>query len=320
MMLAPAAILLLNHVFSQAARPEMRRRQCIGRRAALALPLAPTAAAAAMRADATTVSYGPREADLYLQPGRRRPVVALLHDSLTASRRSVDAVARDVTARTAYHCVNFDYGGADDVETAMAWLASPAAAALGLENNFVLIGHGVGGQLAFRHALRASPALRGTPKTSARLRGVVACGAPLDLREARALGIDVSGDSPITLLPPAMTSSLRTAAWTAWEEALVAETSLSLIHGLDDAVVPPALSTRFVVAAATGGIPSEYHQIKGEGHGAVLDPASASWRAARAAAVDALRKRPRPPETLRMAPTRRVDTDREIVIRTLRAG
>ena len=31
--------------------------------------------------------------------------------------------------------------------------------------------------------------------------------APLDLREARALGIDVRGDSPIALLPPAMTSS-----------------------------------------------------------------------------------------------------------------
>ena len=112
----------------------------IGRRAALALPLAPTAAAAATRADATTVSYGPRDADLYLQPGRR-PVVALLHDSLTASRDSLDAVARDVVARTACHCVNFDYRGADDVETAMAWLTSPAAAALGLENNVVLIGH-----------------------------------------------------------------------------------------------------------------------------------------------------------------------------------
>ena len=297
------------------------RTQCIGRRAALALPLAPTAAAAATRVDARTVSYGPREADLYLQPGRRRPVVALLHDSLTASsRRSLDAVARDITARTAYHCVNFDYRGSDDVETAMAWLSSPGAAALGLENNVVLIGHGVGGQMAFRHALRGSPKLRGTPTTSARLRGVVACGAPLDLREARALGIDVSGDSPIALLPPAMTSSLRTAAWTAWEESLVAETSFSLIHGLDDAVVPPALSTRFVVAAATGGIPSEYHQIKGEGHAAVLDPASTSWRAARAAAVAAMKTQPRPPETLRMAPTRRVDTDREIVIRTLRAG
>ena len=85
-------------------------------------------------------------------------------------------------------------------------------------------------------------------------------------------------------------------------------------------MVPPALSTRFVVAAATGGIPSEYHQIKGEGHGAVLDPVSYSWRAARAAAVSALRRPPPPSKTLRMAPTRRVDTDREIVIRTLRAG
>ena len=293
----------------------------IGRRAALTLPLAPTAAAAATRADATTVSYGPRDVDLYLQPGRRRPVVALLHDSLTASRGSLEAVARDVVARTAYHCVNFEYRGSDDVETAMAWLRGPEAAALGLANDVALIGHGVGGQLAFRHALRWSPKLQGTPTTSARLRGVVSCGAPLDLREARALGIDgVSGDSPITLLPPAMTSSLRTVDWTAWEELLVAETSFSLVHGLEDAVVPPALSTRFVVAAATGGIPSEYHQIKGEGHGSMLDPASYSWRAARAAAVSALRRPPPRSTSLRMAPTRRVDTDREILIRTLRAG
>merc|ERR1712147_455084 len=122
----------------------------------------------------------------------------------------------------------------------MAWLTSPAAAAMGLANDVALIGHGVGGQLAFRHALRASPGLRGTPATSARLRGVVAVDAPLDLREARALGIDgVSGDSPIALLPPAMTSSLRTAAWTAWEESLVAETAFSLVHGLADDIVPP---------------------------------------------------------------------------------
>ena len=313
-MMLPAAILLSSHAVAS-----MRTHGIIGRRAALALPLAPTAAAAATRADVTTVSYGPRDVDLYLQPGRR-PVVALLHDSLTASRGSLDAVARDITARTAYHCVNFDYRGSDDVSTAMAWLTSPGAAALGLANDVVLMGHGVGGQLAFRHALRGSPALKSVAGASACLRGVVAVNAPLDLREARALSIDVRGDSPIALLPPAMTSSLRTAAWTAWEESLVAETSFSLIHGLDDAVVPPALSTRFVVAAATGGIPSEYHQIKGEGHGAVLDPASYSWRAARAAAVEALRKRPRPPGTLRMAPTRRVDTDREILIRTLRAG
>ena len=73
-----------------------------------------------------------------------------------------------------------------------------------------------------------------------------------------------------------------------------------------------------VVAAATGGIPTDYHEIKGEGHGAVLDAASYSWRAARAAAVAAMKTQPRPPETLRMAPTRRVDTDREILIRTLR--
>ncbi len=319
-MRAAAAILVLNPIFSQAARPATRARTRISRRAALALPLAPTAAAAATRVDARTVSYGPREADLYLQPGRR-PVVALLHDSLTtASRGSLDAVARDVTARTAYHCVNFDYGSSDDVATAMTWLKSPAAAALGLANDVVLIGHGVGGQLAFRHALRGSPALKSVAGASARLRGVVAVNAPLDLREARALGIDVRGDSPIVLLPPAMTSSLRTAAWTAWEESLVAETSFSLIHSLDDAVVPPALSTRFVVAAATGGIPSEYHQIKGEGHAAVLDPASYSWRAARAAAVEALRRPPPRSTSLRMAPTRRVDTDREILIRTLRAG
>jgi len=313
--------LLALHLCTAALRtPHPRLSNGIGRRAALALPLAPTAAAAATRVDARTVSYGPRDADLYLQPGRR-PVVALLHDSLTTSSRgSLDAVARDVVARTAYHCVNFDYRGSDDVETAMEWLRGPEAAARGLENDVVLIGHGVGGQIAFRHALRGSPKLRGTPRTSARLRGVVSCGAPLDLREARALGIDVSGDSPITLLPPAMTSSLRTAAWTAWEESLVAETSFSLIHGLDDAVVSPALSTRFVVAAATGGIPSEYHQIKGEGHGAVLDPASYSWRAARAAAVGAFRGPPPRSTSLRMAPTRRVDTDREILIRTLRAG
>ena len=206
--------------------------------------------------------------------------------------------------------------------------------------NVALVGHSAGGQLALRHALRGSPAAgRGGASSATVLRCAVSCGGVLDLREARAKRVggsavddflgadgDVRAASPIELLPPAMTSSLRASAdWRgvgAWEDRLAATTKLACVHGLDDSVVPAALSTRFTVAATVGGLPVEYHQIKREGHFEVLAPTSRSWRATRAVVEDALRAPPAKPllggDARRMAPTRRVDTDSEIVITTLR--
>ena len=330
---------------AQAMQPQ---RAALASGGAVSLPLA------AKSLEPLPVRYGGGDdqfADCYLQDGQR-PVVVLLHGGYwraSYGKSLMDAVARDVRTNTEFHCVNVEYArgagscerASADVAAALAWLAGPAARRLGLDaTNVALVGHSAGGQLALRHALRGSPAAgRGGASSATVLRCAVSCGGVLDLREARAKRVggsavddflgadgDVRAASPIELLPPAMTSSLRSSAdWRgvgAWEDALAATTKLACVHGLDDSVVPAALSTRFTVAATVGGLPVEYHQIKREGHFEVLAPTSRSWRATRAVVEDALRAPPAKPllggDARRMAPTRRVDTDSEIVITTLR--
>ena len=328
----------------------------VTRRAALvgggAVPLS---AQALQSSQPLLVHYGGNKdqvADCYLHMGGRRPVVVLLHGGYwreNYGRSLMDAVARDVASGGEFHCVNVEYArGAGSCERAsadvalfMEWLAGPKARELGLDaENVALVGHSAGGQLVMRHALRGSPVA--FPKTGggATVRCVVSCGGVLDLREARAKRVgssavddflgehgDLRAASPIKLLPPAMTSSLRSLGeWRGvglWEDKLAATTKLACVHGLDDSVVPAALSTRFIVATATGGVPVEYHQIKREGHFEVLSPTSRSWRATRSIIEEALRAAPATPrldgDAKRiMAPTRRVDTETEIVITTLR--
>ena len=336
--------------------------QCSRRTALTTASLPLSAAAAAGPRQREVVRYADEADDQVAEcyysaqaGGGPRPVVALLHGGYWRQgygRDLMDAVARDVVERTEFHCVNVEYRrgpgscerASSDVAACLAWLASPAAAARGLDaSNVALVGHSAGGQLAMRHALRGSPAAGAGPgrgRRSATVRCAVSCGGVLDLREARARNVggaavadflgeggDVGAASPIELLPPAMTSSLRSEPrWRGvgdWEDAVAATTKLACVHGLDDSVVPAALSTRFTVAAAVGGLPVEYHQIKREGHFEVLKPASTSWRATRAVVEGALRAAPlgttKAAATRSMAPTSRVDTDREIVITTLRA-
>ena len=99
--------------------------------------------------------------------------------------------------------------------------------------------------------------------------------------------------SPIDLLPPAATSQrrlstrwrdvdARTVGLGDWDgEGGLGDTTLGLVHGLRDRIVPPEHSTRMCVAAAVAGIGCSLHQIRREGHFEVLEPSSASWRAVR---------------------------------------
>ena len=85
-----------------------------------------------------------------------------------------------------------------------------------------LVGHSAGGQLVMRHALRGSPVAFPKMGGGATVRCAVSCGGVLDLREARAKRVggaavddfigargNLQTASPIELLPPALTSSLR---------------------------------------------------------------------------------------------------------------
>lgn len=51
-----------------------------------------------------------------------------------------------------------------------------------------------------------------------------------------------------------------------------------IAHGSDDTVVPPAMSERYVKAAAAAGDGVALEIVAGEGHLSMIDPRSAAWR------------------------------------------
>jgi dipeptidyl aminopeptidase/acylaminoacyl peptidase len=54
-----------------------------------------------------------------------------------------------------------------------------------------------------------------------------------------------------------------------------------LIHGLEDSVVPPAMSEAYVGAARQAGDDAHYIALAGVGHREVIDPGGAAWENAR---------------------------------------
>jgi acetyl esterase/lipase len=62
-----------------------------------------------------------------------------------------------------------------------------------------------------------------------------------------------------------------------------------LVQGLDDAVVPPAVSRSFAAAAREAGDDVALHELEGADHDDVIDPTSAAWPAVLAAVAEALR-------------------------------
>jgi pimeloyl-ACP methyl ester carboxylesterase len=62
-----------------------------------------------------------------------------------------------------------------------------------------------------------------------------------------------------------------------------------LVQGLDDDVVPPAVSRSFAAAAAGAGDDVALHELEGVDHDGVIDPTSTAWPAVLSAVAEALR-------------------------------
>ncbi len=54
-------------------------------------------------------------------------------------------------------------------------------------------------------------------------------------------------------------------------------TPVELVHGRDDEIVPPELSTGYAALARAAGDQVSYRAVPGAGHFAVIDPLAAAW-------------------------------------------
>ncbi len=141
----------------------------------------------------------------------------------------------------------------------------------------VACGHSAGGQLALWAAARPRLA-PDVPGANGRvvLRGAVSLAGVTDLVEADRIGL---GDGAVSRFlggrPDRVAERYRGASPLALLPIGVRQV---LVHGLDDAIVPPSLSERYSQAAQAAGDDAVYVPVAGAGHRDVIDPRSDAWR------------------------------------------
>lgn len=237
----------------------------------------------------TTVHYGEHDAhvgDLRVPATRHAPVVVLVHGGFWRhewGRDLMDGLALDLSRR-GYATWNIEYrrlgptGGGwprtgQDVVRAVTALATVAGDRVDLDR-VVLLGHSAGAQLA----LRAAEELR----SSARPPTLVVCLAGLfDLEAAAREGVGwgsleafLGGD------PDDVRHAYRAAAPVAHLPLGVPQI---LVHGTEDAHVPPSQSTMYRRSAAASGDSVDLIAPPDADHFAVIDPATSAWAATAAA-------------------------------------
>ncbi|MEN8113230.1 MAG: alpha/beta hydrolase, partial [Actinomycetota bacterium] len=229
-----------------------------------------------------TIAYGPDEShigDLRLPDGPGpHPVVVLLHGGFwrdAFTRDLLDLAAVDLTRRGwatwNIESARVGSGGgwrasSSDVIAAIKSLAT-FGTGHGLDlSRIVLVGHGSGGQLAFR----AARDIEGVD-----IAAVVGLAPIGDLEAAHETGIgddavaeyvrsspDESPDrydtaSPIRILPLGI--------------------PLLIVHGDEDDRIPAAISRSFAGRAADEGDTVIYHELEGVGHAELIDPETHAW-------------------------------------------
>jgi acetyl esterase/lipase len=173
-----------------------------------------------------------------------------------------------------------------DVAAGLDALAGPgqraAAGRLDLDR-VVAVGHSAGGQLAAWLAARPTlPADAPGASPAVRLRGVVSQAGVLDLIDAseHAVGRGAVEDL-LDGRPDVVPDRYRLASPAA---LLPIGVPVVCVHGTADRNVPIRQSERFVAAATAAGDEAELVVLPGMDHFAVIDPATAAWRACREAA------------------------------------
>ncbi|HEY4315854.1 MAG TPA: alpha/beta hydrolase [Actinomycetes bacterium] len=173
---------------------------------------------------------------------------------------------------------------ADEVPTLLAG-SLPGRVELG---RTVFVGHSAGGHLvtwlAARHVLPASsPWATAEPLSGA----FVSLAGVVDLALAEQLGL--GGHAAAALLGGSPAEQPDRYAQADPARLLPTGVRTVLVQGLDDVVVPAAVSRSFAAAARSAGDDVVLHELEGADHDDVIDPTSAAWPAVLAAVAEALR-------------------------------
>ena len=242
----------------------------------------------------TTHRYGPgraQVADLW-RPGAREgelPVVVLLHGGFWRgpySKRLMRRLAAALAVR-GWAAFNVEYrrmgplggGGGwpatfEDVAAAIDHLATLGGLDTG---RVVTCGHSAGGHLALWAAGRERlPAgAPGARPIGVRVTGAVSLAGVPDLVRAAELGL--GGGATQALLggsPDEVGARYEVASPAALLPLGVPQV---LVHGLDDAVVPAALSAAYQQRAAAAGDDAVFEPVTGAGHMTLIEPSGGPW-------------------------------------------
>jgi acetyl esterase/lipase len=221
-------------------------------------------------------------ADLRLPRRATGPLVVLLHGGFW--RREYDRVhvrpMADGLVRAGYAVATPEYartgaGGGwpstfDDVALAVSRLPALIAGTAAGTGPILLVGHSAGGQLALWSAATGLPPVYA---------GVLALAPVADLAEA--FRLDLDGGAVADLLggsPEEVPDRYAAADPCALPPAAI---PVVLVHGSDDAQVPPDLSLRYAAHAPS----AELRILEGAEHFGLIDPLAAAWPAV----IDAIR-------------------------------
>ncbi|MGH9017375.1 MAG: alpha/beta hydrolase family protein [Acidimicrobiales bacterium] len=248
------------------------------------------------------IAYGPSHSqagDLWRPAGvaGASPVVVLIHGGFWRApytKGLMNRLARAVVAR-GWAAWNIEYrrvgllgggGGWPETFADVADAVDHVASLPGVDTDRVVAcGHSAGGTLALWAAGRAGLG-DGAPGRSVKVsvRGAVSLAGVADL--ASAATSDVGGEAVARLLGgrgPQMADRLALVSPSAMVPLGVPQV---LIHGLQDKVVSPAMSERYVERACAAGDDARYVPLPGVGHREVIDPRNPAWsRAAEALEV-----------------------------------
>lgn len=223
--------------------------------------------------------------DLHLPTGRGpHPVAVVLHGGYWQApytKLIMRPLCLDLAAG-GYAAVNVEYrrlgrdGGGwpqtfDDVAAAIDLLAGEGGGGLDLDR-VTLIGHSAGGQLALWAAGRRELPV-GSPGAIPRVHPcrVLALAPVCDLVRAGRVAVHLLGGTPDEVPDR-------------WAQAdpvrrLPLDLPVALVHGTDDSTVEIERSREYAAQADAAGSPVTLIETPGD-HRAVIDPTTASWRAA----------------------------------------
>ena len=256
------------------------------------------------RADAR-IAYGQgalQFADLRLPPGAGPyPCVVTIHGGFWRNRYSLDHLGHLCAALTDLGLATWsleyrrvgDPGGGWlgaflDVTVGAAHLFSHAAE-LGIDPaRIAVLGHSAGGHLASWLASMANvPADSPIRATPLHFRAAFPLAGVLDLRQGwkEHLGNGAVGDF-MGGAPDDLPARYEAASPSSLVPSPVPHL---VVHGVEDAIVPVAMSERYVAAARHRGQEASLLRLDGADHFDVIDPESAAWPAIGEAIVAAMR-------------------------------